>query len=54
MNYKEPRPANRYVFDYTGNEIAWWGLGGLILLLLDQAARRDDYFSSSKTTSLSE
>ena len=42
VNYQKPKPANRYVFDYTGNEMAWWGVGGLILLLVDQAVRRDD------------
>ena len=41
-NYKKPSPADRWVFDYTGNEIAWWGVGGLILLLLDLAVRGDD------------
>ena len=41
-NYEKPSPANRWIFDYTGNEMAWWGVGGLILLLVDQAARRDD------------
>ena len=42
VNYEDPKPADRWVFDYTGNEIAWWGVGGFILLLVDQAARRDD------------
>ena len=42
VNYKKPTPANRWVFEYTGNEMAWWVVGGLILLLVDQAARRDD------------
>ena len=42
VNYEDPNPADRWVFDYTGNEMAWWGVGGLILLLIDQAARRDD------------
>ena len=42
VNYEKPSPVNRWVFDYTGNEMAWWGVGGLILLLVDQAARRDD------------
>ena len=42
VNYEDPKPADRWVFDYTGNEMAWWGVGGLILLLVDQAARRDD------------
>ena len=42
VNYEKPKPADRWVFDYTGNEMAWWGVGGLILLLVDQAARRDD------------
>ena len=41
-NYEKPSPANKWIFDYTGNEMAWWGVGGLILLLVDQAARRDD------------
>ena len=40
--YEKPSPSNRWIFDYTGNEMAWWGVGGLILLLVDQAARRDD------------
>ena len=42
VNYEDPKPADRWIFDYTGNEMAWWGVGGLILLLVDQAARRDD------------
>ena len=42
VNYEKPSPVKRWVFDYTGNEMAWWGVGGLILLLVDQAARRDD------------
>ena len=42
VNYEKPTPANRWVFDKTGNEMALWGVGGLILLLVDQAARRDD------------
>ena len=42
VNYEDPKLADKWVFDYTGNEMAWWGVGGLILLLVDQAARRDD------------
>ena len=42
VNYEKSKPADKWVFDYTGNEMAWWGVGGLILLLVDQAARRDD------------
>ncbi len=41
-NYAKPTPAHWWVFDYTGNEIAWWGVGGLILLLVDQAGRHDN------------
>ncbi len=39
---KSLKPADRWIFDYTGNEIACWGVGSLILILVDQAARRDD------------
>ena len=42
VNYEKPSPANRWVFDYTGNEMAWRGVGGLILLLVNQTAGRDD------------
>ena len=41
-HYEKPSPANKWIFDYTGNEMAWWGVGGLILPLVDHAARRDD------------
>ena len=34
VNYEEPTPANRWVFDYTGNEMAWWGVGGAVLIVL--------------------
>jgi len=29
VNYETPKPADRWVFVYTGNEIAWWPLGAL-------------------------
>ena len=51
MNYEKPTPAHRWVFDYTGNEMAWWGVGGLILLLVDQVARHDDEFRLRKLKS---
>ena len=34
VSYEEPSPANRWVFDYTGNEIAWWTLAVAILIVL--------------------
>ena len=42
VNYETPKPADRWVLNFTGNEMVWWGVGGLILFLVDQAARRDD------------
>ena len=42
VNYEKSKQADRWVFDYTSNEMAWWGVGVLILLLVDQAVRRDD------------
>ena len=29
VNYETPTPADRWIFVYTGNEIAWWPLGAL-------------------------
>ncbi len=34
VSYEEPSPANRWVFDYTGNEMAWWALAGAVLIVL--------------------
>ena len=34
VNYEKPKPAEKWVFDYTGNEMAWWGIGGLVLISL--------------------
>ncbi len=34
VNYEEPSPGNRWVFDYTGNEMLWWTLGGAVLIVL--------------------
>ena len=34
VNYEKPKPADKWVFDYTGNEMAWWGIGGLVLISL--------------------
>ena len=34
VNYEKSKPADRYVFDYTGNEMLWWTLGGLVLISL--------------------
>ena len=34
VNYEEPSPANRYVFDYTGNEMLMWTLAGAVLIVL--------------------
>ena len=34
VNYEKPSPANRWVFDYTGNEMAWWALAGAVLIVL--------------------
>ena len=34
VNYEKPSPANRWIFDYTGNEMAWWALAGAVLIVL--------------------
>ncbi len=34
MNYEKPSPSNRWIFDYTGNEMAWWALAGAVLIVL--------------------
>ena len=34
MNYEKPTPANLWVFEYTGNEMAWWALAGAVLIVL--------------------
>ena len=34
VNYKDPKPAERWVFNYTGNEIAWWTVGALVMMSL--------------------
>ena len=34
VNYEKSKPADRYVFDYTGNEMAWWALAGAVLIVL--------------------
>ena len=30
VHYENPKPMDRWVFDYTGNEIAWWTAGTLL------------------------
>ena len=34
VNYEKPSYANRWIFDYTGNEMAWWALAGAVLIVL--------------------
>ena len=34
VNYEEPSPTNRWVFDYTGNEVLMWTLAGAVLIVL--------------------
>ena len=34
VNYEKPSPGNGYIWDYTGNEMLWWTLGGLVLISL--------------------
>ena len=35
MNYEKPSPANRWIFDYIGNEMAWRALAVAVLIVLD-------------------
>ena len=42
VNYEKPSPFDRWVFAYTGNEMAWWTLAGAVLIVLggkDQSSR---------------
>ena len=34
VNYKKRTPVNRWVFDYTGNEMLWWTLARAMLIVL--------------------
>ena len=34
VNYEKRTPANRWVFDYTGNEMLMWTLAVAILIVL--------------------
>ena len=34
VNYEKPTTADRWVFDYTGKEMAWWALAGVVLIVL--------------------
>jgi len=34
VNYEKTSPANKCVFDYTGNEMAWWALAAAVLIIL--------------------
>ena len=34
VNYEKPKPADRYVFGYTGNEMLMWTLAGAVLIVL--------------------
>ena len=36
MNYEKPQTADRWVFDYTGNEIFMWTLAGADLIVLGE------------------
>ena len=45
VNYEKPKPADRYVFGYTGNEMLMWTLAGAVLIVLggkDLATPDDD------------
>ena len=34
VNYEKPNPTNKWVLHYTGNEMAWWTVGGLVMIIL--------------------
>ena len=34
VNYEKPQPTDRWVFDYTGNEMLMWTLAGANLIVL--------------------
>ena len=43
--YEKPQTADRWVFDYTGNEMLMWTLAGAVLIVLggkDLATPDDD------------
>ena len=45
VNYEKPQTADRWVFDYTGNEMLMWTLAGAVLIVLggkDLATPDDD------------
>ena len=33
VNYEKLSPVDRWVFDYTGNEMAWWTLEAVLIIL---------------------
>ena len=36
VNYEKPQTADRWVFDYTGNEMLMWTLAGADLIVLGE------------------
>ena len=39
VNYERPSLGNGYIWDYTGNEMLWWTLAGVVVISLGSRDR---------------